>query len=167
MNGPDATALARDLLAQEAACLDERRWDDWLSRYREDCEYWVPMWRDEETLTADPRRELSHIYYRSRAGLEDRVMRIKTRQSASSVPLPRTTHVHGWVIADPPSDADRLHARAAWSCHVFLPARQQSFCLFGLTRVDFTRDPDGWRIQRRVVQLNSDYIPTMIDVYCL
>ena len=158
---------AHDLIAQEMAALDERRWDDWLSLYDPQCEFWMPMWRDEETLTEDPQRELSHIYYRSRAGLEDRVLRIKSRQSASSLPLPRTAHAAGWVIAEPTSDADALVVRNSWSCHVFLPSTHESVVLFGLSRYEFSRGEGSWRIQRRKIQLDSEYIPTMADFYCL
>ena len=44
-------------------------------------------------LVTDPQREISLIWYGNRAGLEDRVFRIRTeRSSATSVPEPRTGH---------------------------------------------------------------------------
>lgn len=157
---------ARALIEQEMAALDERRWDDWLSLYSRDCEFWMPMWRDEETLTDDPQRELSHIYYRSRAGLEDRVLRIKS-QSASSLPLPRTVHAAGWIFAEDAASDNTLVARNSWTCQVFRPSTRETALLFGLSRYEFLQEDGIWRITRRKIQLDSDYIPTMADIFCL
>src|SRR5665213_474805 len=88
-------ALGRDLLEREASLLDEQRWDDWLALLSEACEYWMPSWKADETLTTDPQAELSHFYYASRAGLEDRILRLRSGRSAASTPLPRTTHLIG------------------------------------------------------------------------
>ncbi|MGK2942101.1 MAG: aromatic-ring-hydroxylating dioxygenase subunit beta, partial [Immundisolibacter sp.] len=54
---------ARRLLFDEAACLDQRRWDDWLALYTPDCEFWVPAWKSEDTPTGDPGGEVSLVYY--------------------------------------------------------------------------------------------------------
>ena len=48
-------AAGIELVHREAAYLDEQKWDDWLALYTEDCEYWMPAWRADGTLTADPR----------------------------------------------------------------------------------------------------------------
>ncbi|WP_406179415.1 aromatic-ring-hydroxylating dioxygenase subunit beta [Streptomyces sp. NBC_01006] len=46
-------------------------------------------WADDDTLTTDPQREISLVHYPSRAGLEDRVFRIRTDCcSATSRPGP-------------------------------------------------------------------------------
>ena len=79
-------AAGVELLEREAICLDEQRWDDWLALFTADCEYWIPTWRHDETLTADPRKELSHVYYANRAGLEDRIVRIRSGRSPASTP---------------------------------------------------------------------------------
>ena len=75
-------------LYREARLLDDRQWDDWLACYHPDVEFWMPSWDDDDQLTTDPQREISLIYYPSRAGLEDRVFRIKTERSAASMPEP-------------------------------------------------------------------------------
>lgn len=148
------------------SALDECRWDDWLSLYSADCEYWMPMWRDEETLTNDPLKELSHIFYRSRAGLEDRVLRIKTR-TASSSPLPRTAHAAGWVLVEQGSTDTQLFVRNSWSCNVFLPAIRESNLVYGLSQYEFARTDTAWEIKRRKIQLQNDYISTMLDINLL
>ena len=71
-------ATGTELVETEAICLDERRWDDWLALFMPDCEYWMPAWKSDDTLAADPRTELSYFYYAGRAGLEDRLARIRS-----------------------------------------------------------------------------------------
>ena len=61
-------AAGIELVHREARHLDEQRWDDWLALYTEDCEFWMPAWKADGTPTANPRTELSHIYYANRAG---------------------------------------------------------------------------------------------------
>src|SRR3546814_2508739 len=86
------TAIQR-FLGREAAALDAKDWDSWIDLYHPDAEYWVPAWDDSGRLTEDPRREISLIYYPTRAGLEDRVYRIRTGRSSASSPAPRTSHI--------------------------------------------------------------------------
>ncbi|MFW8636001.1 benzoate 1,2-dioxygenase small subunit [Cribrihabitans pelagius] len=91
------TALSFDeiqaFLFAEARALDDRDWDTWLTFYHKDCPFWMPAWDDEDLLTEDPQNEMSLMYYPDRAGIEDRVFRIKTdRSSATSLPEPRTSH---------------------------------------------------------------------------
>ena len=73
----------QNFLYQEASALDDRRWDDWLAFYAPDVEFHMPAWDDDGELTTDPQKEVSLIYYPSRAGLEDRVFRIETERAAS------------------------------------------------------------------------------------
>ena len=60
-------SLARDhlldFLYREARLLDDRQWDDWLACYSPKAEFWMPAWDDHDTLTEDPQREISLIYY--------------------------------------------------------------------------------------------------------
>lgn len=159
-------ATGAELLYREAAYLDERRWDEWLALFAPDCEYWVPTWRTEETLAADPRTELSHIYYASRAGLEDRIVRIRSGKSPASTPLRRTTHVVANVqLLESAGEAMQL--RSSWTVHVFDPHHKNSFVLFGYSMHALRRIDAQWRIARKKVVLQNDYLPAMVDVYCL
>lgn len=93
----DAKSLSYEEIQQflfaETRCLDDRDWDAWLEFYHEDCEFWMPAWDDFDKLTEDPQSEMSLIWYPDKAGIEDRVFRIKTdRSSATSLPEPRTAH---------------------------------------------------------------------------
>ncbi|MCY1417778.1 2-halobenzoate 1,2-dioxygenase small subunit [compost metagenome] len=82
----------RDFLYQEARFLDDKDWDSWLELYAEDVSFWVPAWDDNDELTEDPQKEISLIWYGRRAGLEDRIFRIRTERSSASIPDTRTSH---------------------------------------------------------------------------
>lgn len=157
----------RELLEREAAYLDEQRWDEWLALFAEDCEYWVPTWRTEEQLTSDAQSELSHIYYASRAGLEDRIARIRSRKSPASTPMARTTHLVGNVRVTGMEGESVVRLRASWTSHVFNPRRKEQHSFFGHAEYELRRAGGGWCIARKKTVLQNDYIPTMIDVYCI
>lgn len=159
-------AAGAELLAREAACLDERRWDDWLALFAPDCEYWVPTWRDEETLTDDPQKELSHIYYNSRAGLEDRVARLRTGKAPSAMPLRRTTHLVANILLLDAADA-AMRLRSSWQCHIYDPHRKHTDLLFGHSVYELKAQATGWIIARRKTVLQNDLLPAMVDFYCL
>src|SRR5699024_12701585 len=82
-----------DFLYYQARLLDERQFEQWFECFTEDAEYWMRAWDDDGELTQDPQTEISLIYYPERAGLGDRIFRIRTeRSSATSLPDPRTGH---------------------------------------------------------------------------
>jgi 3-phenylpropionate/cinnamic acid dioxygenase small subunit len=162
----DSLAAGIELVHREARLLDEQRWDEWLALYAEDCEYWMPAWKADGTLTTNPAAELSHIYYASRAGLEDRVVRIRSGKSAASTPIPRTAHILGSVLALE-SPADRLRLSSTWVCHVFFPRSRESHAFFGRSEHELAQRDSDWRIAKKKILLQNDYIPTMLDVYCV
>lgn len=155
------------LLQKEAACLDEQRWDDWLALYCEDCEYWMPTWKDDDVLASDPQREISHIYYPNRAGLEDRVLRIQSGKSPASVPAPRTAHILGAILLLEPPSASRMRLRSSWVTHVYFPRSSASHAFFGSSEHELLLRSGEWRIRRKKIILANDYIPAMLDVYCV
>ena len=71
-------------LYREARLLDDRDWDNWLALYDENCTFWMPAWDDDGELTEDPQSQISLIWYGRRAGLEDRVYRIRTEIGRAS-----------------------------------------------------------------------------------
>ena len=156
-----------EVLQREGVYLDEQRWDDWLALFRRDCEYWVPAWKNEEALGADPQAELSHIYYASRAGLEDRVVRIRSRRSPASTPLPRTTHLLANVLPVEAPREERMKLRSSWVCHVFFPRINESHAFFGRSEHELALKDGRWMIAKKKTILLNDYIPTMLDVYCI
>jgi anthranilate 1,2-dioxygenase small subunit len=149
-------------LAREADHIDERNWDAWLALYEETAEYWIPAWESEHEYTADPQGEMSLIYYNGRAGLEDRVFRIRTGRSAASTPLPRTCHMVSNIL--PTLNPDGTCAvKANWTVHLFRNSRASHF--FG--RYDYLLAPhhDSWRIRKKKILVLNDLIPTVLDIY--
>jgi 3-phenylpropionate/cinnamic acid dioxygenase small subunit len=160
-------AVGADLIEREAAAIDERRWDDWLALFIEDCEYWMPAWKSDDILTSDPRTELSHFYYATRAGLEDRIYRIRSSRSPASMPLPRTTHIVANVRFVEQAAADRLRLRSNWVSHVFFPRSEESHAFFGHSEHTLVAQAERWLIAKKRIVLQNDYIPTMLDIYCV
>jgi len=159
-------AAGIELVHREARLLDEQRWDEWLALFVEDCEYWMPAWKADGTPTTNPQAELSHIYYASRAGLEDRIVRIRSGKSAASTPIPRTAHILGSVLPLE-SPAGRLRLDSTWASHVFFPRSRESHAFFGRTEHQLVLRGRDWRIAKKKILLQNDYIPTMLDVYCV
>ena len=160
-------AAGAEVLQREGIYLDEQRWDEWIALFAPDCEYWVPTWTSERTLASDPQRELSHIYYSNRQGLEDRIVRIRTGRSPASTPMPRTAHLVTAILALEPPTPERLRLRSTWSSHVFFPRLHTSFTFFGHAAHELVHRDTRWVIQRKKMVLQNDYIPTMLDVYCI
>lgn len=158
---------ARELLEREAFLLDTRQWDAWLALYDEKAVFWVPGWRNESETVSDPDREISLVYIDGRAGLEDRVWRISGGRSIASTPLLRTAHsVTGVQVARADTDA-APQAHASWTCHIYDPKHRKQHVFFGRYEVGVVEHALGWRIVSKKVLLLNDYIPTMIDFYCV
>jgi len=154
-------------LQLEGHCLDRRQWDAWLALYAEDAVYWVPAWKDEDTPGSDPDAEVSLIYHQGRAALEDRVWRVRSQRSVASIPLQRTTHMIGNVLTRPGEAPRTLQVDASWTCHAYDPKHRRQHVFFGLYEFELRAEGDEWLIARKKVLLQNDYIPTMIDFYCL
>ncbi len=174
----DLLAECWSLLQREALCLDTQRWDDWLALYTEDCEFWVPAWKGEHQITQNPKSELSLIYYASRAGLADRVWRVRDGRSVTSAVLPRTHHAitnvalapkgdTGTRAGDAPLAADAIAVDSYWTVHQFLVKESEVEVFFGRYRHVLVRREGELVIQRKVTILLNDYLPSKIDFYSL
>ena len=152
------------LLYQEAACLDERRWADWLALYTPDAEYWIPAWDDAERPTNDPRSQLSLIYYNSRAGLEDRVWRIESGTTIASVPMPRTCHLVTNVRITDVVD-DQPHVSANWHVQLYRPERQQASSYFGFYEYVLRPEQEHFKIAKKKIILLNDEVDSVLDIY--
>lgn len=149
-------------LYREASLLDDREWDEWVTLYAEDCEYWMPAWDDDDQLTEDPQREMSLIYYPNRNGLEDRVFRIKTERSGASTPEPRTCHMlaNVEVLAE---SGDQVDVR--YNFHTLCHRYKVTDHFFGTVHASLLKVEGGFLIARKKVVLKNDYIRQVIDVY--
>lgn len=167
----EAAFAACGVVAREALLLDAQRWDEWLALYADDARFWLPAWTDEHRVAASPERELSLIWCSSRAGLEDRVWRVRSGLSVASRPLPRTTHSVTNSVArlvDDPADADVACAvDSSWTCHVFGLKERTTHVFHGRYEHRLRRDRERWRIAAKTIVLMNDTIPTMLDFYCV
>jgi 3-phenylpropionate/cinnamic acid dioxygenase small subunit len=155
------------VVENEGLFLDEARWHDWLGLFSDDVRYWVPAWRSDGRLTADPEMELSQIFYDGRAALEDRVTRFTSPDSPASNPAPRTTHLFSCFRLLEGSKPGSIHIRSSWVTHIFFPQRKAIHALFGSQRHTVISRDSRWLIREKTVVIVNDYIPTMLDVYCL
>ena len=160
----EALEQGTDLLYREAAFLDRQQWDDWLALYVRDCVFWVPSYVSETTVTRDPQTEVSHIYYASRSGLEDRVWRIRSGLSVATIPMPRTMHaVTNVQLVESSAAAMTLESNIA--VDVFSLKNQTSHRLFGRAEHKLVRHDGAWRIARKTVIVQNDYLPSVVDIY--
>lgn len=166
MSNADASAVAANILFQEALSLDRQDWDTWLNLYDEQIEYWVPSWRNEGELVSDVRREISLIYHTRRTELSDRVMRVRSRKSVTTMPLPRTAHSVTNVLVET-ADQDNICGTATWTVHEYDPRMNSQHTHFGRYEFKLIRKGDGWKISRKKTILLNDMIPTVIDFYNL
>lgn len=58
-----------------------------------------------------------------------------------------------------------LHS--AWTCQVFFVRNRTQHVFFGRRSDELVRNGDGWQIQHKRVVLMNDYVPAMIDVFCV
>ncbi|SDO96162.1 benzoate/toluate 1,2-dioxygenase beta subunit [Halomonas shengliensis] len=149
-------------LYREARLLDDREWDEWLTCYSKDVEFWMPAWDDDDQLSRDPDSEISLIYYPNREGLEDRVYRIKTERWGASTPEPRTTHLVS-NIEVLKEEGDKVELRFNW--HTLVHRYKKTLEFFGSSFYTLDVSGEQPQITRKVVQLNNDYIHQVIDIY--
>lgn len=149
-------------LYREARLLDDRQWDEWLTCYASDVDYWTPAWDDDDQITEDPHSQISLIYYPNRDGLEDRVFRIKTERSGASTPEPRTSHsvVNVEVLAARGNEVD-----VRYNFHTLNHRYKVTDQFFGTIFVTLRDSGDGILIARKKIVLKNDYIRQVIDVY--
>ena len=91
---------AETLLFREATLLDERRFDEWLAMFGEDCRYWVPILdredEEEPSLIDDDRQRL-----------EERVYRLTSTPAYAQRPPSRTQHnVSNVQVVGPTDDGE-------------------------------------------------------------
>ena len=68
--------------------MDENRYQDWLTLFAEDCEYWIPSNKED----ADPSREVS-ILYADRPMLENHVQRLVEGKAFAQSPPSRLRRI--------------------------------------------------------------------------
>lgn len=164
MNPQDATRIATGILYREAVALDEKDWDAWLALFFPDCTFWVPTWLSEHEAGSDPQQHLSHMYYSSRGGLEDRVWRVRSGRSPASSPLPRTTHTIGLILVTG-SDETKITVKSHWNVHTYSFRTTETRVMHGRSLHELELRDGVWGIAAKTVYVNNDYVATMLDFY--
>jgi 3-phenylpropionate/cinnamic acid dioxygenase small subunit len=123
----DLSAQVAQFLYAEALFLDERRWDEWLSLYEEDAVFWVPSYTMQGAPVTDPELSINLIYITSRAGLEDRIYRIRTGTSEASIQLPHICHQISNVTAEAGDENGLVTAAANFMVSAWSHRRGQEF----------------------------------------
>ena len=150
------------LLAKEALYLDEKNWDAWLELFTPDAEYFVPAWLSEDEVTTDPRTQLILMYMESRLGLEERVFRIRSRDSFASLPLDRTSHHTSNIVVTGKTDGE-VQVSASWLVHCVGPrgdATRAGRYYYTLRNV-----AGELKIARKRVVMIDEKIEGTVDVY--
>ncbi|MFT4562519.1 MAG: benzoate/toluate 1,2-dioxygenase beta subunit [Gammaproteobacteria bacterium] len=166
MTDIEPTRIATALLNKEGSLLDDHRWDEWLALYHSEAVYWVPAWRDEAYETTDPNSEISQIYHAQRNGLEERVARIRSGKSVTTMPLPRTTHFTTNVVATHEAH-NEIEARASWMVQVYQPRTTKQYVNFGHYEIKLRQTNNAWLITQKITHLKNDLVPALIDFYTL
>lgn len=152
-----------DFLYYQARLLDDRQFEEWIQCFTEDAEYWMPAWDDNDELTEDPHNEMSLIYYPNRAGLEDRIFRIRTeRSSATSMPDPRTGHniTNVEILERRENEVD---IRFNWTNYYYRYETTDNY--FGTTFATLDLSSGKPLFKKQRIILRNDFIHHIVDVY--
>ena len=157
-------AQVTDCLLEEAACLDQRRWDDWLALYEDDCVFWLPAWDDDDVLNEDPDTQLSLIYLEGKPRLEERIWRIRSGLSSSLLRMPRVTHLVTNVrVAG--RDGECVLVTANFQVNAFKHDEKRVDFFFGAYEYALRPRGAGFGIRRKKIVINNDIIPRQLDVF--
>jgi 3-phenylpropionate/cinnamic acid dioxygenase small subunit len=156
---------AGEVVNQEARFLDEQDWDAWLALYEDDAQFWVPTWRDEKQLTTDPSRELSFMFLQGRTLLAERVRRLTSGPSTTSVPVPRTSHLVAGSIVTLADAGDSAHVKSSWSCHVYQHKDAVLVTYAGRYEHELVWTSNAYHIRRKKVILINDRLVSEIDFF--
>ena len=153
----------RQFLYREARYLDDREFEKWLECYDPNADFWMPAWADDDELTRDPQTEISLVYYPTRAGLEDRVFRIRTdRSSATSLPEPRTGHnITNVEITG--QYGELVEVRFNWFTLYYRYQTTDTYFGTSFYQIDFS-GPEPLITTKKVI-LKNDYVHHVVDIY--
>lgn len=146
--------------------LDDRDWSQWLGLYADNVIYWVPAWIDENTETSDPSCQISQIYHQSKTELMERVARVESGLSVTTMPMARTTHFVGQILTTDFA-TQRIAARANMMVQIYQPRSAEHYVNFGHYEVVVTLADKKWLISEKTVHLKNDLIPALVDFYTL
>lgn len=150
MNTPTNQDLI-EFVVQEAALLDELRYDDWLQLFTEDGHYWMPLANGQ----TDPRLHAS-LMYEDRLLLQVRIARLHGARTFSQQPTSRCHH-----LLQQPVVTARDDAAGVWTCRTafhYIESRRDTQTLYaGWTTHTLVEQGGALRMRlKRVDLVNCD-----------
>ena len=142
------------LIHREAGLLDDRRYDDWIALFTEDCRYWVPVSPDMES----PRDGPAH-FHDDRQVMMVRTHRLLNPRAFGAEPSPRTVHVVSGIMIEQEDDAE-VHVVSSqiileWRDRGRFEEDQRAFG--GRVRHRLRKTPEGLKIvEKRVDLINAE-----------
>lgn len=156
----DVLRQVETFLYEEAALLDDRRFEDWLALFAEDTHYWMPMRSTREWGTEDisGRRDLA-FFDDDRHSLELRIQRLFTEFAWAEDPPSRTRHLITNVRVEAAGSSDsEVIAHSNFLLYRNRLAGVESS--FVGTREDLLRrQGDSFEIARRKIVLDVGVLP--------
>ena len=151
-------------LREEAALVDEGRWNDWLELFTEDARCWMPAFEstpEEELPTGLPDEFRLATIDDDKAFLRMRVKRLGTGLAHAEQPRSRTRHmITNLRLRDVRRSGDDVDVTACTNFIVFQARLELSEQLFVGRREDTLRKRVGaWLIARRNIWLDHSVLP--------
>jgi len=137
-----------DLYAAYVAALDERRYDDWLALFTEDCSYRLVSRENYERGL-----ELSLLAFESKGMLQDRIFGI--RETLFHEPYYQRHLIANFVFTP---DDGAIAVQANYVVIRTKPAQPSEVYNTGRSRDRIVPTPDGFRFAERVCVFDSELI---------
>jgi 3-phenylpropionate/cinnamic acid dioxygenase small subunit len=135
----------RGLLHLEARLLDERRFEDWLALFADECLFWVPG-----SAGGDPKREIA-MAFDDRHQLEGRIYRLRTGHAWSQQPASRTSRIVANVEAFRGASDAVCMLRSTFLITEFRDGETRQFAGWNAHRL--ARAGAGWKILVKQINL--------------
>jgi 3-phenylpropionate/cinnamic acid dioxygenase small subunit len=71
------------------------------------------------------------------------------------------------VLLTEPAEESLMRLRSSWTSHVFDPRHKKTDTFFGHAYYELRRTGKNWLIAKKKTILQNDYLPAMVDIYCL
>jgi len=137
-----------DFLYREARLMDSHAYDEWLALWSSDALYWVPANDDD----IDPERHVS-IVYENRAGLEDRITRLKGGAAYAQDPKSRLSRVVSNVEIEEGNDGEVT----VYSTFNLTALRRRMDIFAGRSIYKLRHEGDSFKIAyKKVLLINND-----------
>jgi dibenzofuran dioxygenase beta subunit len=150
-------------LFHEAALLDGRRFDEWLTLFTDDATYLSPILPIHQAPQAIPLDEGLGIFNEDRRFLEMRIERLKTRYAHAEQPPSRTRHLLSNVRISAAGNAGNLEVAANFI--VFQSRLEDTEAFFVGARKDtLVRIGAGWQIACRRILFDHRTLPRALSV---